>query len=65
MKILKEIMVDINSNADYFILFYVLSFCLFRATLVADGGSQVRDLIRAIADSLCLRHSNAISEPCL
>ena len=38
-------------------------FLLFRAAPVAYGGSQARDLIGAVATSLCQRHSNAGSEP--
>ena len=40
-------------------------FCLFRAPLVAYGGSQARGLIRAVATGLRQSHSNARSEPCL
>ena len=42
-------------------LFFV--FCLFRATLVAYGGSQARSLIRTAAASLRQSHHNARSEP--
>ena len=45
-----------------FILFY---FLLFRATLMALGGSQARGLIRAAASGLHNSHSNTGSEPCL
>ena len=38
-------------------------FCLFRAAPVAYGGSQARDLIRAVGASLRQSHSNARSEP--
>ena len=38
-------------------------YCLFRATLVAHGGSQARGLIGEIAVGLCHSHSNARSEP--
>ena len=41
----------------------VSSFCLFRATPVAYGDSQVRGLIGAVAASLRQSHSNARSEP--
>ena len=34
-------------------------FCLFRAVLMAYGGSQARDWIRAVAAGLHHRHSNA------
>ena len=40
-------------------------FCLFRATPVADGGSQAGGPIRAVAEGLCHRPSNARSKPCL
>ena len=40
-------------------------FCPFRAAPSADGVSQARGLIRVVATSLCQRHSNARSEPCL
>ena len=46
----------------YFILFYYY-FCLFRAAPMAYGGSQARDLIRAVAAGLFHSHSNARSEP--
>ena len=36
------------------------SFCLFRATPEAYGGSQARGLIRAVAASLHHSHSNAV-----
>ena len=36
-----------------------LSFLSFRATPVAYGGSQARDLIGAVAASLCHSNSNA------
>ena len=42
-------------------LFFV--FCLFRAALVACGGSQAKGQIGAVAASLCHSHSNAGSEP--
>ena len=42
--------------------FFFLSFCPFRATPVAYGGSQARGLIRAIVAGLHHRHSNARSE---
>ena len=40
---------------------YFLVFCVFRAALVAYGGSQVRGRIRAAATGL--RHSHAGSKP--
>ena len=39
--------------------------CLFRAALMAYGGSQARGQIGAVAAGLHHRHSNAGSEPCL
>ena len=44
---------------------YFFSFCLFRATLTAYGGSQARSQIGAVVASLCHSHSNAGSELCL
>ena len=44
--------------------FFVCLF-VFRATPQANGGSQSRDRIRAVATALCHSHSNARSEPCL
>ena len=44
---------------------FSLSFCLFRATPVAYGGSQARGQIGAVATGLCQSHSNAGSEPSL
>ena len=38
---------------------FSFSFCLFRAALVAYGGSQARGQIRAVGAGLCHRHSNA------
>ena len=40
-------------------------YCLFRATLVAYGGSQARGRMRAGAVSLHHSHSNVGSEMCL
>ena len=40
----------------------IFSFCLFRASPAAYGGSQARVLIGAVAASLCHSHSNAGSE---
>ena len=47
------------------LFFFFLSFCRFRATIVAFRGSQARGLIGAVVASLCQGHSNARSEPCL
>ena len=44
----------------YIILFFPL---IFRAAPAAYGSSQARCLIGAIADGLCLSHSNVGSEP--
>ena len=38
-------------------------FCLFRAVPAAQGGSQARGQIRAVATSLCHSHGNMGSEP--
>ena len=40
-------------------------FLLFRAVLVVYGGSQARDLIRAVATGQCHSHSNVEFELCL
>ena len=48
------------SDPILFIYFFV--FCPFRATPVACGGSQARDLIGALAASLHHSHSNVGSE---
>ena len=44
---------------------FPLSFCLFRATPEAHGGSQAGGRIRATAASLHQSHSNRGPEPCL
>ena len=44
-------------------LFIYLSFCLFKATPMADGGSPARGLRGAAAAGLQHSHSNAQSEP--
>ena len=41
----------------------LLFLCLFRAILVAHGGSQARGWIRAAATVLCHSHSNVGSKP--
>ena len=46
----------------YKFYFYFI-FWLFRATLMAYGGSQARSQIGAIATCLCHSHSNTGSEP--
>ena len=43
----------------FFVLFCFWSFCLFRASPLAYGGSQAKGLIRAVASSLHHSHSNA------
>ena len=45
-----------------FFVFVFLSFCLFRATPAAYGGSQARGLIGAVAAGLCQSHSNTGSK---
>ena len=45
--------------------FRLFLFLLFRAALVAYGGSQARGLIGAVAAVLRQSHSNARSDPCL
>ena len=49
----------INLNLFFFFFF----FGLFRAALVAYGGSQARDQIGVVAASLCHSHSSAGAEP--
>ena len=49
-----------SKNTCYF---FFLSFSLFRATLMAYGGSQSTGAIRATAAGLHQSHSNAGSEP--
>ena len=52
-----------SHNISKLVGWLFLSFCLFRDTLKAYGGSQGRGLIRAVATSLCQSHSNTRSEP--
>ena len=47
------------------LLLFFFSFCLFRATPEAYGGSQAKGRIGAAAASLHHGHSNAGSKPCL
>ena len=54
-----------KQKQDLQVLWGFFFFGLFRAALVAYGGSQARDLIGAVAASLCHSHSNVGSEPCL
>ena len=42
---------------------FIFIFWLFRPSPTAYGGSHARGGIRAVATSLCHRHSNAKSEP--
>ena len=49
-----------------FLFLFCFVFCpFFRASPTADGGSQARGLIGAVAASPRQSHSNARSEPCL
>ena len=52
-------------NTHYIYFFGGGSFCLFRATPTACGGSKVRGLIGDAAAGLRQSHSNARSDPCL
>ena len=47
--------------SGFFFVVFVFCFCLFRATPLAYGGSQVRGQIGVVAAGL--HHSNAGSEP--
>ena len=47
---------------NFILLFIWLLFCLFRATPMAYGASQARDLIGAVAAGPCHSHSNIRSE---
>ena len=53
----------IMGNLFYVFNFYFFCLMLFRAALVAYGGSQARGLIGAVATSLPQSHSNAGSKP--
>ena len=46
-----------------YLFFVFLSFFFLRATPMANGGSQARGLIGAIAAGLCHSHSNTGSKP--
>ena len=50
-------MLDAICIMPFFFLFF-----FFRAALTAQGGSQARGLIGAVATSLCQSHSNARSK---
>jgi len=52
-----------DSPFPFIIFFFFLSFCLFRASPEAYGGSQARGLMGATAAGLRHSHSNARSEP--
>ena len=52
-----------SSKLDVIRIFLRVSFCLFRATTAAYGGSQARGLMGAVAAGLHHSHSNARSEP--
>ena len=51
--------------ASFTFLFHLFLFCLFRAVLMAQGGSQARGQIRSVASSLHHSHSNARTKQCL
>jgi len=51
-----------KTDLIFFSFLFFLSFVIFRATPLAYGGSQARDLIRAVAAGLHHSHSNARSE---
>ena len=48
---------------DFLFIYLFIYLLLFRAAPAADGGSQARGRIRAIAASLHHSHSNARSKP--
>ena len=48
--------------AIFYLFIYFWSFCLFRATPTAYGGSQARGPIGIVATSLCQSHSNVGSQ---
>ena len=54
-----------SQSSRLFVCLFVSSFCIFRATSMACGGSQARDLMGAVATGLYHSHSNAGSELCL
>ena len=67
-KILSKLKVLIKGDLSFFynglkdFICFCLFVLLFRATPMAYGGSQSRDLIRAVATGLYHSHSNIISE---
>ena len=48
-----------------FIVFFLFFFCIFRAELMAHGGSQARGLIAAVATGLHHSHSGTGTKLCL
>ena len=52
-----------NNTLLWQLKFLFFSFCFFRATLVAHGGSQVRGRIGAVAACLCHSQGNTKSKP--
>ena len=46
-------------------MLFIYLFLLYRAALVAYGGSQARAPIRAVAAGLLQSHRNVGSQPCL
>ena len=63
------LVVLLGFHLDLFIVIFnfnfFLSFCIFRATTAAYGGSQARGLIGAATLGLRHSHGNAGSEPCM
>ena len=59
------VFVQIKQRSALFFVCSFVCFLLFRFALMACGGSQARDPIRATAASLHHSHSNVGSEPCL
>ena len=55
---------SLSFSLNLFYLFIYL-FLLYRAALMAYGGSQARGPVRAVAAGLRQSYSNAGSEPCL
>ena len=56
---------DCLPNEFLFLFYLFIYFCLFRAVLLAYGGSQARGPIGAVGAGLLDSHSNARFEPCL
>ena len=48
---------------SFLFLFFIYLFLLFRAALMAYGGSQARSLIEGTAAGLHHSHSSAVYEP--